>query len=375
MKIESQHRFNIVVVDDMPDNLRILVSILKAQGYKVRPLPSAHLALNAIRNMPPDLILLDIMMPEMDGYEVCRQLKNDEHLKDIPVMFISALSETFDKVKAFQAGGVDYITKPFQVEEVIARVRTHLTLWHLQKQMAHRNHNLQKIVQAQVKEISAGHVAAIAAITKLAEYRDDDTGKHIERTQIFCRLLAENLQHHADLSKEIDEEFINDIYNASPLHDIGKVAIPDAILLKPGNLTVEEFKIMKTHAAIGAEYLAKAAVHLTNNEFIRMGQDIAKCHHEKWDGSGYPDGLEKEQIPLSARIMAVADVYDALRSKRVYKEAFSHEKSCQIIKTSSGTHFDPRLVAAFLELEEKFCTIRNTMNDDNATGKAGTNNE
>lgn len=363
METDNQQRFDIVVVDDMPENLKILVSILKEQGYKVRPLPSGQAALKAIRNLPPDLILLDIMMPDMDGYEVCQQLKNDTSLKNIPVIFISALSETFDKVKAFQAGGVDYITKPFQMEEVAARVHTHLMLSHLQKQMAHRNYNLQQIVKAQVREISAGHMAAIAAITELAELRDDDTGKHIERTQTFCKMLAEQLRTDKDFTHIIDDAFINDIYNASPLHDIGKVAIADSILLKPGRLTPEEFEIMKTHAALGAEYLTKASKHLANNEFIRMGRDIALCHHEKWDGTGYPNGLKGDEIPLSARIMSLADVYDALRSKRVYKEAFSHEKSREIIEKGNGTHFDPRIVSAFLKLENQFRIIRDRMND------------
>lgn len=363
MESNSEQRFNVVVVDDMPENLRILINIFDDQGYKVRPLSDGRMALQAIKNTPPDLILLDIMMPEMDGFEVCEELKKDENLKDIPVIFISAISETFDKVKAFQLGGVDYITKPFQIQEVVARVNTHLTKGYLQKQLTYQNRNLQQIVEKQVMEISSGHVAAIAAITKLAEFRDEDTGKHIDRTQTFCKILAENLSNQKKFSTQIDDLFISNIFTASPLHDIGKVAIPDAILMKPGRLTPAEFEIMKTHTEIGADYLDKASLSLGKNNFLLMGQDIARWHHEKWDGSGYPDGLKEESIPLSARIMALSDVYDALRSKRVYKEAFSHEVSRDIIVKGSGTHFDPLIVNSFLELEQQFSSTRDSMSD------------
>ncbi len=364
MEINSNRRFNIVVIDDMPENLRILLTILNEQGYKVRPLSDGESALQAIRKIPPDLILLDVMMPGMDGFQVCKELKNDNNLKDIPVIFISAAAEVFDKVMAFKLGGVDFITKPFQVPEVLARVRTHVTLSYLQKQLEYQNLSLKQIVDKQVMEISAGHVAAIKSITKLAEFRDEDTGKHIERTQTFCRILAGHLRTKKSGAEIIDDEYIYNIYNASPLHDIGKVAIRDAILLKPDKLDNEEFDIMKTHAAIGADYLIKAATQLSNNAFLLMGKDIARWHHEKWDGSGYPDGLKGEDIPLSARIMAISDVYDALRSKRPYKEPFTHEESRGIITKGSGVHFDPDIVQSFLELEDQFRNVRDSMNDD-----------
>lgn len=365
MKNSNNQHLSIVVVDDMPENLRILLSILNEQGYKVRALPDGKSALQAIRKKPPDLIILDVMMPEMNGYEVCRHLKNDGELKEIPVIFISAVSEVFDKTEAFRLGGVDYITKPFQVPEVLARVGTHLKISSLQKQLKYQNNNLKNIVDEQVREISNGHIAAIAAITGLAEFRDEDTGKHIQRTQTFCRLLAGKLSRYKDFAVTIDDGFINNIYNASPLHDIGKVAIADAILLKPEKLTMDEFEIMKSHTVIGANYITKAAVQLTHNSFLVMGHDIARWHHEKWDGTGYPDGLKGEAIPLSARIMAISDVYDALRSKRVYKDAMPHEESCKIIEKNSGSHFDPRLVKAFKELGHEFKTVRDTMSDDN----------
>jgi putative two-component system response regulator len=242
---------NILVVDDTPANLQLLANMLKERGYKTRPVPSGILALQAAQSDPPDVVLLDINMPQMNGFEVCERLKADEQLKDIPVIFISALNEIMDKVKAFSVGGVDYVTKPFQIDEVQARVETHLKLRSLQRELEMHNRELEKLVQAQVKRISDTQMAMIFALAKLAESRDDDTGMHLERVQIFCRRLAARLKQRSPWSEHIDEAFIENIFHASPLHDIGKVAIPDHILLKPGKLTPEEFEVMKTHARLG----------------------------------------------------------------------------------------------------------------------------
>jgi putative two-component system response regulator len=313
--------------------------------------------LQAAENDPPDLILLDIMMPGMDGYEVCRRLKANEKLKDIPVIFLSALDDTEDKVKAFAAGCVDYVTRPFQFEEVKARVEVQIRLRQLQTELQTSNRRLQDLVGEQVREISASQMATIFALAKLAEARDDDTGRHLERVQTWCKLLAAKTGEQPAHRAEADAVFVENIVHASPLHDIGKVGIRDAVLLKPGKLTSEEFEEMKTHTTLGAQTLEAVKDQYPKNAFIRMGIEIARSHHEKWDGKGYPEGLSGTAIPLSARIMALADVYDALRANRCYRPAMSHEKSREIILQGCGTHFDPDVVEAFRGLETTFKTL------------------
>lgn len=358
---------NILIVDDTPANLHVLFNMLKLRGFAPRPVPSGKLALQAMEIEPPDLVLLDITMPDMDGYQVCQSMKSNAKLKEIPVVFISALSETFDKVKAFSVGGVDYIPKPFQVEEVYARVETQLKIRRLQQDLRKTILTLEERVQAQVKEISESQMATIFALAKLAESRDDETGKHLERVRTYCLLLAERLSRYPAFASPLSKTMIDNIYHASPLHDIGKVAIPDRILLKPGKMTAKEFEVMKQHTLIGAHTLEAVARQYPQNQLILIGIKIARSHHEWWDGSGYPDGLARDAIPLSARIMAVADVYDALRSKRVYKSAMVHDEACEIIIGSSGTHLDPAVVSAFGDLKGKFNLVseklRNEMED------------
>ena len=356
-----QEDTTIMVVDDTPANLKLLQEMLQAKGYLVLTFPRGAMALSAAAKSPPDLILLDITMPEMNGFEVCERLKADAILKEIPVIFISALTETEDKVKAFTVGGVDYVSKPFQFEEVNARVETHLNQRRMRLELSKHNLHLEDLVKEKVREISDSQLATINALAKLAESRDDDTGHHIERTRIFCKILAEKLRDNPRHTGSIVEAFIQNIYHAAPLHDIGKVGISDSILLKPGKLTPEEFEIMKTHTVIGAETLQTVRGRYPRNVFVNMGITIARSHHEKWDGSGYPDGLAGEDIPIAARIMAVADVYDALRSKRPYKPAFAHEKSCDIIREGNGRHFDPALIEAFSIAEPEFAIIRSEM--------------
>ncbi len=348
--------FNILVVDDTLANLKLLTEMLQEQGYIIRPARNGKAALKAAAKDPPDLILLDINMPEMNGYEVCQKIKADEHLKDIPILFISALEETADKLKAFSVGGLDYISKPFEFKEVNARVETHLKLHQFQIQ-------LERLVQDQVKEIHNSQMSTIFALAKLAESRDDDTGKHIEHVQMFCKSLVVKLGETSKYKRSINKKYIDNLYHANPLHDIGKVGISDNVLLKPGKLTAEEFEIIKTHTTIGSQTLEYVSVSYPNNAFINLGIEIARSHHEKWDGSGYPDGLKGEDIPLSARIMAVSDVYDALRSKRPYKEAFPHKKSVEIISKDSGSYFDPEIVKAFLEIEGEFKKIHESLED------------
>ena len=341
---------NILVVDDTVANLALLARMLQDCGYTVRPVPNGRLALKAARGQKPDLILLDITMPEMDGYEVCQQLKRDPELRDIPVLFISALSQTSEKIKAFEVGGVDFVTKPFQFEEVKARVETHLKLHHFQI-------SLEDQVEKQVKEIVELQMGMIFGLAKLAETRDNETGKHLERIQILCKLFAEELHRRPIYQEQVDDKFCDRIFNASPLHDIGKVGIADNILLKPGKLTPDEFEIMKMHTLIGAQTLEAVQKRFPNNEFLRMGITIARSHHEKWNGQGYPDGLSGKTIPLSARIMAIVDVYDAVRSKRFYKSPVTHQDTCEMVLRESGEHFDPVLIEVFADLQEKFNTV------------------
>ena len=347
---------NIMAVDDTVENLVLLTSLLKQNGYIVRPVPNGRLALQAAKNEKPDLILLDITMPEMDGYEVCANLKKDPELKDIPVLFISALDQTIDKLKAFEMGGVDYIPKPFQFEEVRARVETHLKLHRLQM-------NLEDQVRNQVQEITESQMSMIFGLAKLAEVRDNETGKHLERIQILCNLFAEELRGNPKFSEEVDVDYGERIFFASPLHDIGKVGIPDHILLKPGKLTPEEFEIMKTHVTIGYETLKEVYNRFPHNDFVKMGMEIARSHHEKWNGQGYPDSLAGMKIPLSARIMAVVDVYDAVRSKRIYKPPVNHHETCKVIEEGNGTHFDPDLTRVFHKLNSEFDKVWKKLQD------------
>ena len=354
---------NILIVDATPENLRVLWELLRSEGYGARAVPDGAMALEAAATQPPDLILLDIMMPRMDGYEVCRRLKADERLRDVPVIFLSALQDVEDKVKAFAVGGVDYIGKPFQFAEVRARVETHLRLRRLQVELEAHNQTLTDLVKAQVREISDSQMATIFALAKLAESRDGETGRHIERVQLYCKLLAATLAEQPAYLGNIEESFIENIFLASPLHDIGKVAIRDNILLKQGGLTPAEFEEMKRHTTLGAQTLDVVSKRYPNNEFLRIGIEIALAHHERWDGKGYPAGLAGAAIPLSARIMAVADSYDAARSRRCYKPALSHAECRRTLLDRSGSYLDPDVLAAFESVQELFEDVANALND------------
>jgi putative two-component system response regulator len=343
----------IMVVDDKPTNLTLLEDILTRQGYQVKTFQWAKVALRSALSAPPDLILLDINMPVMNGFEFCSALKSHRECEEIPILFISGIREMDAKVKAFKQGGVDYITKPFRVEEVKARIRTHLKIHLLQEALKEQNERLEERVAEQIAEISAAHMATIFALVTLAEYRDNDTGRHIERVSLYSRILATQLRH-SGMSREIDSRFISNLYHAAPMHDIGKVGISDAILLKPGKLTDEEFDTIKNHTVLGAQTLLQVHTRYPRNDFIRMGMDVARWHHERWNSTGYPDGLQGTDIPLSARIMAVVDVYDALRSNRPYKKPYSHTRSAEILIAQSGVQFDPMVVDAFLSVEKEF---------------------
>jgi putative two-component system response regulator len=363
---------NVLVVDDNPTNLQALVYLLKDRGYRARPVRSGELALQAAKSEPPDLILLDINMPEMDGYAVCRALKKDPALRDIPVIFLSARTETLDKTEAFAAGGLDYVTKPFQIDEVSARIGTHLKLRGLQKELERHNRNLREVVRAKVKEISDSQMATILALARLAEFRDKETGNHLTRVQRYCRALAARLGERGDFGPLIDDAFLEDIFHASPLHDIGKIGIPDYVLLKTMSLTPEETHIMQTHTLIGAHILADIFSRFPNNGFVKLGMEMARSHHEKWDGAGYPEGLAGEKIPLSARILILADQYDALRSKRPYKPALDAGRTFAILTEGDGqtlpSHFDPRVLDAFKTVIPEFETIYEAYRDEGVGG-------
>ena len=336
----------LLIVDDVPTNVEVLARMFWKKGYHVRVALNGNLALQIMQSCKPDLILLDINMPEMSGLEVCGHIKSIPEWRSIPIIFISAMDDASDKVKAFDAGGVDYVTKPFQLTEVEARVDTHLKLYYYQQ-------HLESMVAEQVREIAEAQMGTIFALAKLAESRDDATGQHLDRVQTCCRLIAEAICARDNNRFQIDKDFLKNMEQASPLHDVGKVGIADAILLKPGKLTPEEFELMKEHTLIGARTLQMVQARYPHNAFIALGIEIARSHHEKWNGTGYPDGLVGEAIPLSARIMALADVYDALRSKRCYKDALVHDIARKIILEGRNSHFDPHVVDAFLSVEQK----------------------
>lgn len=355
IKAGIQNNVRILIVDDSPEAIKVLGNALP-QDYKRQVALSGEKALKLMAESDelPHLILLDVMMSGMGGYEVCRIIKEDERLRDIPVIFLSAKTDTKDKVEAFSNGGVDYITKPFEIEEVRARINTHLKLYYLQQELEKHNNHLEELVQAKVREISESQMAMIFALVKLTDCRDEITGSHVERTREFCRLLAVKLSQSEKYRYIIDDDFVEQIFNASPLHDIGKISVPDRILLKPGRLTPGEFEIIKTHTLVGSKILNDVQESYPGNSFVRVGAEIARSHHEKWDGSGYPDGLSGDEIPISARIMALADVYDALRTRRPYKEPIPHQECMDVIAKESGKQFEPLVVQAFLEIEKAF---------------------
>lgn len=348
----------ILVVDDTPDNLALMRELLK-DDYQVQLANGGERALKLAALVPrPDLILLDIMMPDMDGYAVCQRLKSTPSTRDIPVVFLTAKAEIDDERKGFEMGAVDYITKPISPPIVLARVKNHLALKAHADFLRDKSDFLEAEVTKRTREVVAIQDVTILAMASLAETRDSDTGNHIRRTQFYIKALAEHLRTHPRFAAVLSENYINMLFKSAPLHDIGKVGIPDRILLKPGRFEPEEFEIMKTHTTLGRDAIEHAERQLGMTvEFLSMAKEIALSHQEKWDGSGYPQGLAGENIPLSARLMAVADVYDALISRRVYKEGMPHEKAVAIIQDGRGNHFDPDIADAFVALQNEFRDI------------------
>ena len=357
----------LLAVDDTADNLALLNDLLSKQ-YKVKLANSGAKALKiAAAAPPPDLILLDIMMPGMDGYEVCRQLKLQAATRDIPVIFLTACADAEAERAGLEAGAVDYVTKPFNPPVLLARVKTHLALKAQADFLRDKSAFLEAEVDKRTREIRAIQDVTIHTLASLAETRDSETGNHIRRTQFYVKALARRLCENPGLAAILTPRYIEMLFKSAPLHDIGKVGIPDSILLKPGRLSPEEFEIMKTHTTLGRQAIEHAEQLLGMQvDFLSMSKDIAQSHQEKWDGSGYPQQLAGDAIPLSARLMALADVYDALISRRIYKPALSHEEATAVINSGRGAHFDPDVVDAFLAIQDEFQAIARRFSDAEA---------
>jgi putative two-component system response regulator len=347
----------ILIVDDTPENIDVLIEVLS--DYKRSVATNGEKALQlAVSNNPPDLILLDIMMPGMDGYEVCRRLKSEEKTKAIPIIFLTAMADEESERKGLELGAVDYITKPISPPIVMERVKNHLLLKMAREKLENQNVILEGKVKERTRELALTQDVIIFSMAVVAEYRDPETGGHIKRTQNYIKALAIKLQGHEKYGPTLDDHVVELLYKSAPLHDIGKVGVPDSILMKAGKLTDEEFDEMKKHPTYGRDAILAAEKMLgEKSTFLRYAREIAYSHQEKWDGSGYPEGLKGTDIPISARLMAVADVYDALISKRVYKPPYSHKEAIKIISDGKDKHFDPIMVEALMEIEDEFRNI------------------
>jgi len=356
----------LMIVDDVAENLLVLGELLQGAGYRVKVANSGHAALRGASQEPrPSLILLDIMMPELDGYEVLRQLRETPATRDIPIIFLTALDDPRDEERGLELGAADYITKPIKPAVVLARVRAQLLAKQARDWLHDQNAVLEAEVARRMAENEQTQTVSIRALAHLAEIRDPETGNHILRTQGYVRLIASRLIDHPRFAATLSERYIELLARSAPLHDIGKVGVPDYILQKPGKLTPDEWAIMKTHARLGAEAIELAELDIDEPvEFLALAKEITRWHHEKWDGSGYPDGLAGDAIPLSARLMALADVFDALISRRVYKPPMPFAVARDIIAAERGRQFDPDVTDAFLAGFDEFAAIAQRYRDD-----------
>ena len=343
----------ILVVDDLRMNVLFLEKIIKSMGYIPLTAANGKEALQIVRNEFPQVILMDITMPEMSGYEVCEILKRNKNTRDIPVIFISAMNTSEDKLKGFKVGAVDFITKPFEPLEVTMRIENHLKMYKLQEEMKAYNYRLNCLVSEQMKRIETEQKNILYALAKVTEGRDNSIKNHLENVGYNSRLLAQSLQFSPIFDKEITAAFVERIEVASMLHDIGKIQIPDEILLKPGQLSREERKVIKQHTEIGAHILEEIYDNLEKNDFLPMAITIARYHHERWDGSGYPEGIKGKEIPLCARIVSLIDIFDTLTGERCYKIAYTIEESLQIIEQCKGIYFDPDIVDIFMKIRKQ----------------------
>jgi len=359
----SAQRLTVLVVDDAPANLNLLAGLLDST-YRVKLAPSGSKALDIAFRSPPDLVLLDVMMPDMDGYEVCRRLKADERTRHVPVIFLTAMQEPENEALGFEVGAADFIHKPISPAIVQARVKTHLQNKTFQDMLRRHNSRLSSELDERMSQLDRLRESMLFVMISFAEFRDQETGNHVKRTQEYVRVLATELWRRGRHLDALSPDTIELIAKSAPLHDLGKVAISDNILLKPGKLTADEFEIMKAHPLHGWEMLNRAAQRMGDDTgFLRYAKEIARWHHEKWDGSGYPDRLAGASIPLSARLMAVADVYDALISRRPYKDPHHHVDAHRMLNDGAGTHFDPELVNVFNSIQDQFIGIARQWQD------------
>jgi putative two-component system response regulator len=361
----------ILIVDDNPENLTVLGELLRPR-YRVRAANAGTRALQLAAQPPlPELILLDVMMPGMSGYEVLQRLRAEPLTCDIPVIFTTSMNATEDEQRGLALGAVDYITKPLRPAIVLARVHTHLSLKRARDRLQRDNASLEREIERRMRENLLIQDVTIRALARLAETRDNETGNHVLRTQAFVEELARRAARHPRFASRLDEKTVALIAKSAPLHDIGKVGIPDHILLKPGRLTDEERAVMQTHARMGAEAIDRAVADTRQPvPFLACAREIALRHHERWDGSGYPDGLAGEAIPLSARLMAVADVFDAMISPRIYKPATPVEKVREAMAAERGRHFEPELLDVFMDGFDAFCDIARRLCDAGNAGEA-----
>lgn len=357
MDIFPSVKSTVLVVDDTSANLSLVAGLLQPH-YTVKAANHGAKALKIVQEDPPDMILLDILMPDIDGYEVCRRLKADPATQHIPVIFLTSQSEAEDEELGLELGAVDYITRPINPRILLSRVRAHFYEVANSRAMRINNEYLEFEVAKRTRQLEALQDVAILALASLAETRDIDTGNHLRRTQNYVRVLAEYLSSNPRFSEFLTPDMITILYKCAPLHDIGKVGIPDKILLKPGRYQPEEFEIMKKHPTLGRDAI-DGAQKITGErvDFLEIAKDIVYSHHEKWDGSGYPLGLAGDAIPIAGRLMALADVYDALISPRVYKAGMPHAQAEAIIVEGRARHFDPDVVDAFLTLKDEFQNI------------------
>ena len=362
----------ILIVDDAAENLLVLSDLLRPQ-YKVLAATNGEGCLRVAHGpLRPELILLDVMMPGMDGYEVLTRLRDDPLTADIPVIFLTALATIGDEERGLRLGAADYITKPISPAIVLARVRTQLQVKQAADLLKNQNISLEREIARRMAENDLTQQVSIRALAHLAETREPETGNHILRTQAYVQHLAQTLRRHPRFAAMLNDQYINLLGRSAPLHDIGKVGIPDHILLKPGKLNAEEWAIMQTHAQLGSEAIERAEADIEMPlDFLSLAKEIARWHHEKWDGSGYPDGLSGEAIPLSARLMALADVFDALISPRVYKPPMSFAEARSIIYEGRGKHFDPDIVDAFIADFSAYCAIAERYHDAEDLAEAG----
>jgi len=361
--LDFSEKRSVLVVDDTPDNLSVIGGILRGQ-YVVKVAPSGERALQIVASdSPPDLILLDIMMPEMDGYEVLRRLHADPRTAGIPVIFVTAMDNDTDEQKGIDLGAVDYITKPVSPPILLARVRNHLMLKEARDYLKDEKRFLER-------RLTAIQNVAIHAFASLAETRDDETVNHARRMQHYVRALAVQLKDHPRFAAALSEETIYLMFQSVPLHDIGKVGIPDKVLLTPGPLGPKDLEIMKTHTTIGHDAIVRAQQVLgADAEFLKYAREIVYAHHERWDGSGYPRGLRGEAIPIAARFTALADVYDVLISRRPHKSPFSHQEAAETVIAARGAHFDPDIVDAFSKIQHTFAEIATRFADAQSNGE------